>query len=947
MSDRYRQNASFESAAVEAVGVGNGAIAIGSDDQIEIVTDDGRAGIDHGEQIVDIAFSERVIVLSPGQLTTYSQGGERIWSQAVDDAYAIAAITEEGLCGVLGPNRLRAVDVATGQQRLDVERPRPGNRDDELVATPAGFVFATWSFLTHITLDGELGFDSDLSAVVRSIGCCGDTLVAALQSDQVVGLDAETGELEWRTELQAVHVAPVGGETILVSTTAGPRRVSLDGTTEGLGKLSAGDLYAAEDDSVVCLVRDGTVSTYVPDRKRLDAELLTESVGVGGTINVEVTNATSDKQTASIVVEVEGCSLSPGDRMVDLDQGESEIIGFPVGEVRSEGTAEIDISLDGSVVESGVLTIEDAAIDSWDIETNITPIRIEGDTVVLQIVVENVGDITVESVALLETGTTTDEVEPGETWTVKVDRSFQPDKRISVGVAVSQGHGQREFAPTCKLPSAPSIDIDATGETVRATVTVEDGVTVSDRLVIELPGAGRVREPVTIDSDELLLVIPQYEPGTARIGFNSIDVSERVRIRDTGPFAVPSETGGADGPRERTGRHNETNTTASRDRDDRSEENTDENSRKGRSRSETDADRSTTEGGSIGSTTNDHPSISVTRDVEASSPVVGHAVRDRLTVENDGSPFEMTVVAGDDRVDIGVGSGESKTVTRAVSTVSGNEINLPPIEIEADGSVVESLSNRRVDIDDGGLGVAAAIDPSDGTLTAEIENGNDWDCELLGVEIEACEFRESIDRRLDAGESTVVTEGPVTGVPNRDALVFSLTVRHEHNGTETIEVLAAIAEHETADGGGTETPLATRISEETKAAGEYGSAVLVFENEGDRALSDLSVVAEGAPINDLFYSEARRDRLAPGDWIEHFVDLDADAGEPSFEASVSYTVDGVEHEFTVRASGPAIEEESEWQSEHLDAWSIEQVDEPTTTSILPELPSSLSTSFGE
>lgn len=941
MSERYRQSASFESATVEAVGVGNGAIAIGSGGHIEIVTADGRAGIDHGEPIVDIAFSERVIVLSPGQLTTYSQDGERIWSQPVDDAHAIAAITEVGLCGVLGPNRLRGIDVASGQQRFDVERTRPGDRDDELVATPAGFVLATWTFLTHITLDGEISFDSDLSAVVRSIGCCGDTLVVALQSDQLVGLDAAMGELEWRTELEAVQVAPVGGETILVSTTSGPRRVSPDGTTEGVEELSSGNIYAAVDDSVVCLVRDGTISTYVPDRKRLDAELLTESVGVGGTINVEATNATSDEQTASVVAEVEGCSLSPGDRMVDLDQGESEIIDFAIGEVRSEGTAEIELSVGGSIVERGTIAVEDAAIGSLAIETEMTPIRIEEGTVVLEVVVENVGGVPVESVSLLETGTSTDEIGPGETWTVEVDRPFQPGKLVSVGLAVSRGDRQREFAPTCTLPSAPSIDIDASGETVRATVVVEDGVTVSDRLVIELPGAGRVREPVTIDSDQLLLVVPQYEPGTARIGFSSIDVDERVRIRDTGPFSMPSETNRTD----RTGHHNETRETTSRDRGDRPNEN--ESSSEVGSPSRTDTDRSTGDDGSTGGTASDQPSISVTRDVEAPSPVVGRVVRDHITVKNDGSPVEVTVVGGDDRVDIGVDSGGSETVSRAVSSVSGDQIHLPAIEIEADGSVVESLPSRRIDIDEGGLSVVAAINRGDGTLTVEIENGNDWDCELLGVEIDACGFRESIDRRLGAGESVVLTRGPVTGLPNRDALVLSLTVRNEHDGTESIETLAAVAEHDADDDGGAKSQLASWIGEETKAAGEYGSAVLVFENEGDRAVSDLSVAAEGSSINELFYSEARRDSLAPGDWIEHFVDLDADAREPSFEATVSYAVDGVEHEFTVRASGPAIDEESEWQSEHLDAWSIEQVDEPTTTSAVPELPSSLSTSFDE
>ncbi|WP_256393080.1 PQQ-binding-like beta-propeller repeat protein [Natronoarchaeum rubrum] len=936
MSD-LRQSGSFESSRVDGVGIDADAVAIGTDGRVEIVTDDGRADIDHGERILDVALANRVIVLSGNELTAYSRDGERIWSRPAENAESVAAIGAEGLCGVLGPDRLRAVDIASGRERFDIERPRPGNGDDDFLAAPSGFVIATWSFLTKVTPDGEVGFDRDLTAVVRSIGRCDGTVVAALQSDQLVGIDESTGEPEWRTELEADHVAPAGGESLLVSSAAGPRRVGLDGSTDAIDWLSQGDVYEAPADSVICLVREGTVSTYVPDRSRISVDVVTGTVGVGGAISVEVTNPTEEERTVVVTADLENCSLSEREQTVTVTGGETTLIEFGVDSVRTKGDIEVELSVDGTPAGGETITVEDAASGGIDVETELSPTRIDDGTVELELTVENPGAVPIETVELLEKDAGTDEIAPGGSWTAPITRSFEAGRRVSVGIEVTRGERRREYAPTCTLPSAPTIDVDTSGETVRTTVSVDGDVTISDRLVIELPGAGRVRPPVTVANEELLLIVPQYESGTARIGFDAIDVEERFRISEDGPFMTPSRTHTQS---DNFGREPSTR-----------KESTRQESRSGRTRTEPQDQHTDTELSGASSPEpelsdqiaepDDTPTLSATRSTE----VEGSVVRDRIEIECDDASADVILLIGDDEVTLGPVIG-TETRERLVASPASESLAFDSVDVIVDGETVETLPSRSVDLSERRVNVAAVADPIAETVHADIENRDDRRCQLLGVEAPNYGISESVDKRLDPGESAIITIGGKGGF-DADAIELDVTLRYEGDTADTLSTVATVTDVDdsTDETGDETTALASRISDETMAAGEYGSAVLVLENEVEQVLSDVVVTASGESINETFYSSARCDRLEPGDRIEHFVDLDPDATDPSFEVTVNYAIDSVEHEFSLRASGPSTDAESEWTDEHLNRWSVEQIEEPTTTASVPDITDTLSTRF--
>ncbi|MGQ3413022.1 hypothetical protein ACT4ML_12260 [Natrinema sp. LN54] len=976
MSDGYRQVGSFESGRVDAVGVGDGAIALGTDDRVVVATGGDSVEIDHGERVVDVALADRVLVLSAEALTTYSRDGDRIRQQPVGDAHAIAAVPETGLVGVLGPDRLRAVDIATGRERFDIERTRPGGpADDGLLGTPSGFVIATWSFLTRIDPDGEVAFDRNLEAVVRSLGRCDGAIVAALQNDRLVSADLETGQSRWQTELAADHIAPVGDSSVLVTTADGIRAVDPTGETTSVSGLSSGDGYATADGSLACAIRDGTVSIHAHSRDRLRIAVPTDGVGVGGTIDVEVTNATDRERRVSLTAAVDGATLSPSERTAAIEAGETTLVDFPVESVRAEGETEVELAVDGSVVERAAIDLDDAASGGIAVETDLEATAIDHGVAELAVAVENVGGVALEDVRLRETDGGTDALEPGETWTGSVTRPYEPDRRVSVGLEVARGERRREYAPTCTLPAAPTIDVEPDEDAVRATLETDGSVPVVDRLVIELPGAGRVRTEVTVEGDDLLLVVPRFEDGTARIGLESIDVDERVRLSGAGPGTLsgPSGLGGASRSRSARSVRSESATTPSATADDSvgdggasdgSAVGTEPTSGDEPEPANSIEDRPETAAGgpavadaeerpspdpaesATGDETAGGPRIVATRRPDGERAPVGHAVRDRIALENEGeSVATVAVDIGDSTVDVGrLAGGERTTLERSVAVLSGESATLPPASIRVDGDVRERLSEHTITADEDGVAVRATVDPTDGTVVADLENRDDRPRRVRGLEIAGRAV--PLEARLAAGESTTATASAerwdAAGVDGAaDALEGVLEVT-DGDGTERRIDIVATVSSVAPDSGDDGDRFRIAIGPETQVAGEYGTVVLVFENEGDRPLSDVAVSATGEPINELFYSEARRERLEPGDRIEHFVDIEPGVSDPSFDATVRYAVDDAEREHAVRAAGPSVADEADWTDSHRERWSIDRVEnEPSNRTV----PSSLSTSF--
>ena len=921
----YRKIGSFDRARVDAVGVGRDSVAVASGQRITIVSGIDRTGFEHDEPIVDIALGERVVVLSSNRMTTYTRDGARVWSRTFDSPHAVATLPDEPIAGVLEPERLRTIDLETGQESVTVERRRPGQpRDDQFIGIESGFVSSTWSFLRCVDATGEEVFDRNLNTAIRAVGCCEDVLIAALQNGQLKGFDARTGDGRWETELPVRQIPPGGDGALLLSTDDGVKSIGPGGSIGSVESLSSGEVHASLDGSVVCSVRSGSVDVHVPDEELLDVEILTDSVGVGGTIDLNVTNLGDTAHEISLSGRLEHSDLSPDERSLELDPRDPVRTDFPVEAVRTDGETEFEARVEDRTVAIRQIEVSDAAQSTVPAEANLQPKKVSHSGAILSLSVENTGNVPLDSVSVLETGEQGSDIAPGETWSRTITKPYEPGRTITVGMEVVRGNRRTELALTCRLPEQPSIELDQKRDSIHGEISADERVVWSDELVIEAPGADRVRSPVEIEDGSLLVVLPAYEAGIARIGLSKLGVSERARMTEQGPLAdlsKPSSRSERSTQRSRsTGGPTEHSSSTRPDKDGEERERTPRNDRDAASRSES---HGTGDRPADPPDRRDDTGVSITRETPDDSVAVGHAFEERLVVENGTADvIDPTVNIQEERLETGpIAPGETWAAERRTVFLSTDDRagTLPEATVQVDTEVLDRAAAERVDVTDRAVTVRGVVDRS-GSYEVELENGTESDRRLKGLEIDGGPT--GIEgRTLHAGERTTAA-GTVDRAPKQSESSVPVTVFvTDADGTSTaIETLAAVREGAKSGVDAFE----KRIGSSTQVAGEYGTVVLVFENDGNGSLSEVSLEATGEPINEMLYSQAHREALSPGERIEHYVDLKTGAGTTQFEIRTSYTAEsGEERSETFRVSGPALGTDDEWTDEHRSSWTIE------------------------
>lgn len=939
----YKKIGSFEGERIDAVGVGDRAVTVGSGQQLTLVSGTDRFAFEHDDTVTDIALGNRIAVLSSNRLVAYTRDGNRVWTRTFDSPHAVTTLPGGKLAGILEPTRLRTLEMDTGQEQFTVERRRPGQpRDDQFIGTDHGFVSATWSFLRCVDSSGAEVFDYNLNTAIRDVGCCDGILVAALQNGQLRGIDMQTSERCWQTELPVRQVAPSGEGELLLSTGDGIKSIEPEGTIDSVSSLTDGNIYTARDGSVICSVRSGTVVTHVPSESVLDIDIATDSAGVGGTVDVEATNVGDAEHDVTLEADLAHADLAPSERQIQVSPRESRLTDFPIESVRTDGEAIFTVRVDGRVVAQRPIEIADAAESTVAAEADLYPIEISDGVTELGLTVENTGSVPLDSVILLETDEQAEDLTPDDTWTRTITKPYEPGRTITVGMEVVRGNRRTELAPTCHLPDSPSIELEQERDALHGRIDADDRVTWSDELVIEAPGADRVRSPVEIENGTLLVVVPVYEDGIARIGLSELGITDQARMGERGPLAdlsgrttrdtarggitdrgysptSPSGSGISEGSTDRPSRNRETGLASASD-----------------SRNETPEDTSHTD--TVG------PTVSIERQVSDSRVAVGQAVRERLTVRNDGNDtIEPTVVVSDGHLSLGdLAAGETSTIQRIVAPFSTEAIQLPEAAVRTEDRVADRTPAKRVTVTDTSIGIRSVVDPADGRYELALDNK----CTDT-YRVDAVEFGgQQIERDthvLAAGERTVLT-GSLQSPPDRDraAIEGTLSVTNSNREQESIDIVAVVRE---LSDSGTDDPFEKTIGPSTKVAGEYGTVVLVFENMATERLSDVTLKAKGDPINEMLYSRAHREELPPGERVEHYVDLKTGVENVGFDITVTYALGGTEQSHTYRVSGPAVDTESEWTDDHRASWELESGGDGTDGST--EFPSRVSTRYRE
>ena len=928
----HRQIDSFERNEVNAVGTGEDTVAVAAGRDVAMIAPHGRSEFEHQRPVIDVAVGTRGIVLSEQTVTAYTLRGEKLWtSRQSGQRHAVAVHPEEDVVGVLSREKLRLLDMGSGEEQAVIERPRSGQpENDILLGTEQGFVLGTWSFLSRISIDDGVELDRNINAAIRDLGVCNNVLIIALESDRTLGLDLGSGRVEWQTELEVKQVSPVSHDQLPVRTADGIRTLADDGTIDALSDIPDGEVYASVQRSVLCSVRNGTVSAFVPQQEMPDVEVTTDTVGIGGTIDVEITNNASDPQTLNLEAALENGSLSPNSRSIKVDQESTTVVDFPVEEVSTEGRSDLTIETDQMTVANETVRLKDAAGSKFGADVNITPVAVEENIVQLEVTVENDGQTGLDAVGLIETDETV-AVGPGETWTETVGRPYDPGRNVSVGIQIERGSRTERFAPTCTLPEPPAIEATTETNATKVTVDAPDNVTFTDQLMIDVPGAGRVRSDVEID-DQMTLIIPTFEDGVIQIRFTNVDVEEQVRTNESGltsntfgrsqqPTRDPQQ---ADQFGQRQERHQEHTGTSHETRQSDTQQGPQQTTSTGQETgSQALREQATQQSTSTSSAdqTQRSTEVEIQRELSIDQPWIGEVVAEEITVQNTGETVvDPTIHIGTTEQQLStIQPDEQTSITRDIALLADEgQVTVPEIEVRNNGSVIGTAEKASYQPATDDIQLQIAFDETDKQLIGTIKNEGSVPYNIAEIYFDGQQV--SIDPMTARPGDTLDINAEAWHSPTTSDAHTGKVVIERNEKRVPVDIAIPVIEDDASN----ENLLGLDIGEQTEAAGKFGTVVLVAENTDTRELSNVEITAKGKPINDHLYSGVQREQLAAGERIEHYIDLKADPGTASFTVTIEYAADESEREHTVSVSGPVRAEKTDWTDSDYQQWTIER-----------------------
>jgi hypothetical protein len=936
MCASYKKTNSFEISGHSTAAASVEHIAIGIDKEVLIIKSNQRFKINHDNKIKDIALGEKLMILDDESVTGYSLSGDQIWKKSNYDCFTIAATNNSETFASLNQDYIEIFESSTGNKLSTVDRSRPGDNDDILIATSNGYVYSTWSFVTLVDQTGTQIFDRDLGTVVNGMGICDGTIVVSVQTGNVIGLRSQDGETKFTTELNAIQLSPVGSDELFVKTENGVHTIDNQGKSTSRPNLNNGDVYQSENGDVFCEVFDDLITKYTHQQHKIDLSVHTEEVGVGGTVNVNIKNISNEPNEVKIQATLDGCTLAPDQRTCKLDPNESKIIDFPVSNVHTEGEASFNVTVDDVVNERKTVLVEDAAIGAIGVKPELSISEINDGQAELKITISNTGDVVLDSVTIIETNDTAERIKPDESWSTHISRPYEPNRRVTVGVKVSRGDREREYAPSCSLPPLPDINISNRREVVRCEINTGEDYILTDTLIMEVPGAGRTRAPVTIENEELKLFIPQYDDGVARISFETIDVEGHVKVEGSSPFVKPSASKGGS-------EYSTSGTSTTKTKDNASEKNT-KNKNNSRSEQEEVEINDSTENNT---NTNSDIELDISRNVPDKLQSVGHRNKESILIENTGGDVDDLNIITDERgVSIGsLAKGNDLKLSRNIASGVSDMVNLNEVKVEQGGTTVCSTEEVSVKVDDSHIDFKTLISDSNNMTKVLINNNTQNECKIKAQVFENNSY--GLNERISANETkTFFTEIDSDVPDSRGTQRVDYKIEFHEKNVERISTLGKViseeinqTKHKLYD------DLNIEISDRTVAGGDYPEVIVDIKNSHKQKLTGIEIKVDGDSVDDRYYEKQIVEELGPDETINHEIDLEATGDTVKLNMKIEFTYRGTDHELKYILSGKTVLNEKDWSDDLIETWSIGQADDTDKDEI--KLPDILSTSFSK
>ncbi|WP_256301384.1 PQQ-binding-like beta-propeller repeat protein [Haloarchaeobius salinus] len=947
----YAEVAAFELPAVEASDGGVEDVALVADGDVTYVRGAARSTLRVDDEPVDVALGELVYVLTADSLVALSpeNGGSRVWSLGLADegVEGVAALPEADVVCVLTERSLVGVDGERGSRRWTVDRPYADvGGEASFVAADGRFLLGAWSFVTGVDADGERVFDADIGSALTGVGGAGGTVVAALKSDQLVGVDPDSGEVEWRTEIRPTQVTPRGDDTLLVRTADGLLSVRPDGTYESVDGLPPGAVYPARSGDPVCIYREDTLSVH---RRSVDVDAVTAALAVdaiapGEPLVVELTSTAETAGSATVTIAVDGATTARRSATVDLPADDSTTATFEVTSVEDVDAADVRVSADGVALATGSVDIErpDPPEESVDAEVSVD--RVEGTTVHATLFVHNEGEV-LQELRVREDDLHVGSVAPGETSRVELTESYTPGEPVERTVVDDTGTTVAT-ATTTATDGSVAVSVDPTvGEAfLFVDVTVENPTEtrVADTLTLVGVGdAGPVERTVDAAPGATWTLSVAF-PGYVADGLDGNVLRARLDgagVEDTHELSLGTSFAGMAGPSPAGGR-GQSRGAAQPGGGAQHGGTTGQQSVGGGRPGHADSG-----GGGRGDAAGDSPSVSLRRAVADDEPAATEAFLEYLAVDTEGPVDDLTLAVDGEQFPLGsFDRGEERRYQRAHALARRGRSQLTPVAATAGGHSLAETGAMDVEVRDGPLAVRATVDASAPTVRVRgtVENRTDEFLSVEGVDVTWVGGWD-IDPRGDGlgpGE-TVRWSGTVpheeTELTDTDDVV-PITV--EYDGSGRFQSLAPV-ERDAGTGASVASRLDPGIGRETHVADTYSKVVCNLRNVSEEPITELQLAATGDRLNDMIYVEETIQSLQPGETIEHYVDVKPAESDRELAVDLVVTCDGETDRLTL--GGPVAATPDEWARSHLDEWTATWEDDEPETEL--SVPAHLSTAF--
>jgi hypothetical protein len=922
----YAEVAAFELPSVTASDGGIDDVALVGDGELTYVRGTDRTTLQVEGEPVDVALGGRVYALTADAVLALSPegSGSRVWSLDLADegVEGIAALPEADVVCVLTERNLVGVDGESGSRRWTVDRPYADVAGDvSFVAADGRFLLGAWSFVTGVDAGGEQVFDADLGSALTGVGGTGGTVVAALKSDQLVGVDPESGTVNWRTEIRPTQVTPRGDETLLVRTADGLLAVQSDGKYESVDGLPPGSVYPTRNGDLVCVHREDTLSVH---RRSVDVDAVTaalpvDAIGPGEPLAVELTNEAETAGSATVTLAVEGVTTARRSATADLPAGGSTTAEFEVTDVEDVETAEVRVSVDGVALASESIAIDRPDPPEESVAAELTVDRVDGSTVHATLFVHNEGEV-LQELRVREDDLHVGAVAPGETSRVEVTERYTPGESVERTVVDDTGTTVATASPSATAGSV-TMSVEPTVEEsfLFVDVTVENPTEteVADTLVLLGVGdAGPVERGVDV-SPGATWTLSVAIPGSVAVGLDGNVLRARLDgagVEDTHDLSLGNSFAAATAPGGRDKRAG----GSARGHGPRGQS---AGGRGGQDR-QTGGGRQESWGDTAGAGAS--PAVSLRRAVADDEPDATEAFLEYLAVDTEGQIDDLTLAADGEQFRLGsFDRGEERRYQRAHALARRGRSQLSPVAATAGGSHLTETGAMDVDVRDGPLVVRASVDASGRTVRVRgtVENRTDDYLSVEGVDVTWVGGWD-IDPHgegLGPGE-TVRWSGsvpaPETELSDTDEVV-PFTV--EYGGDGRFQSLAPV-ERDVGTGAAVANRLDPGIGRETHVADTYSKVVCNLRNVSEEPIQELQLAATGDRLNEMIYVEETFQSLQPGETIEHYVDVKPAESDRELAVDLVVTCDGETDRLAL--DGPVAATPDEWARSHLEEWTV-------------------------